>query len=79
MELSFESLKEEISIILDVKSEEVKINTELRGSAHWDSFAMLSAVALVTKYTGAQLSTDDVSKLATVNDFISLINNSKDK
>ncbi|PSU32889.1 acyl carrier protein [Photobacterium lutimaris] len=79
MELSFENLKEEISIILDVTSEEVQTNTELTGSAHWDSFAMLSAAALVTKYTGAQLSMDDVSKLATVNDFISLINNSKDK
>ncbi|MBD1582310.1 acyl carrier protein [Pseudoalteromonas sp. S16_S37] len=78
MKLSFENLKNEIAEILDINSDEVHTDTALTGSDHWDSFAMLSAVALVTQYTEKQVSLGDLSNLATVNDFVSLLQNLKE-
>lgn len=78
MKLSFENLKNEIAEILDISKDEVRTDTVLTGSEHWDSFAMLSAVALVTQYTEKQVSLGELSELATVNDFVSLLQDLKE-
>ncbi|TMP39179.1 hypothetical protein CWB96_13850 [Pseudoalteromonas citrea] len=78
MTISFENLQGDLAEILDVKVTEVTADTELTGSEHWDSFAMLSAVALVTQYTEKQVTLGDLSHLATINDFISLLKKLKE-
>lgn len=73
MHLNFEGLRLQIAEILETEPSELKLSTALNGNGQWDSFAMLSAVALVTKHTGKQITLSDVSNLETVTDFVGLV------
>lgn len=70
MQLNFEQLKPQIAEILEVSLADIYPETRLDGNEMWDSFAMLSAVALVTEHTGKQIALEQLSKLATVTDFV---------
>lgn len=73
MSLSFDNLKAEIAEILDISKDDLRRDTALMGSEHWDSFAILSAVALANQYTKKDVSLGDLSKLPTVNDLVLLL------
>lgn len=72
MQYDFESLQHVIAKILAVKPEDIQLTTPLSGNENWDSFAMLSAVALVTEHTGKQLTVNDMSSLITVADLVNI-------
>ncbi|NMM29057.1 MAG: acyl carrier protein [Glaciimonas sp.] len=73
MQLNFESLRTHIAKTLDINPNELEPFTTLNGNEKWDSFAMLSAVALVTEYTGKQITLQDIVKLKTVSDLVDLV------
>jgi acyl carrier protein len=52
--------------------------TVLKGNEKWDSFAMLTVVALITENTGKQITLQDISKLTTVSDLVGLFQKLKD-
>lgn len=72
MQYDFESLQPIIATILAVKPEDIQLTTPLIGNDDFDSFAMLSAVAIVTEHTGKQLTVNDMSSLITVEDFVNI-------
>lgn len=73
MQLNFENIQPLLAEILDIGVADLQPSTILNGSEKWDSFAMLSAVALATEHTGRQLTLHDVSKLKTVANFVELL------
>ncbi|WP_342612400.1 acyl carrier protein [Burkholderia ambifaria] len=73
MELNFENLRPQIARALDINTTDLESTTILSGNEKWDSFAVLSVVALVTEHTGKQLTLPDVAKLGTVSDLVSLV------
>ena len=73
MELSFENMRDQLAEILNISVNDVKPDTALEGSENWDSFAMLSTVAIVTQKTGKQVTLDDVSQFKKVSDFIDFL------
>ncbi|WP_175674647.1 acyl carrier protein [Burkholderia ambifaria] len=73
MELNFENLRPQIARALDINTTDLDPTTILSGNEKWDSFAVLSVVALVTEHTGKQLTLPDVAKLGTVSDLVSLV------
>lgn len=68
----FENLERQIAEILEIDPNHLHSDTILDGNESWDSFAMLSTVALITEYTGKQVTLDRISGLATVFDLITL-------
>ncbi|WP_414440214.1 acyl carrier protein [Burkholderia sp. 22PA0106] len=73
MQLYFESLRPQIAKALDIDPANLELTTMLSGNEKWDSFAILSVVALVTEHTGKQLTLPDVAKLGTVSDLVGLV------
>jgi acyl carrier protein len=73
VQINFENLRPQIAKALDVDPGELQLTTILSGSEKWDSFAILSAVALVTEHTGKQITLQDVVKLEAVSDLVNLV------
>jgi acyl carrier protein len=78
MQLTFENLQQDIAGALDVLPNELAPTTVLKGNEKWDSFAMLTVVALITENTGKQITLQDISKLTTVSDLVGLFQKLKD-
>ncbi|AOR72867.1 hypothetical protein BBJ41_35335 [Burkholderia stabilis] len=73
MQLNFENLRPQIAKALDIDPADLEPATILSGNEKWDSFAVLSVVALVTEHTGKQLTLPDVAKLGAVSDLVDLV------
>lgn len=73
MQMNFENLRPQIAKALDINPSDLEPTTILSGNENWDSFAILSVVALVTEHTGKQLTLPDVAKLVAVSDLVSLV------
>lgn len=73
MQLNFDNLRSQIATALDINPADLDPTTILSGNKKWDSFAILSVVALVTEHTGKQLTLPDVAKLETISDLVALV------
>jgi len=73
MQENFEVLRPQIAKALEIHVDELEPSTVLTGNEKWDSFAVLSVVALVTEHTGKQITLTDVAKLTSVSDIVHLV------
>lgn len=72
VEMSIGSLIENLAEILEIDEKELEPNAVLQDLEQWDSFSVLSVVALVTEKTGRQITIQDLEDCKTVNDLLKL-------
>lgn len=70
MESNLEVVRPQISLVLDMDPKDINLETDLKENEKWDSFAILAAVALVTKHTGKQMTVDEMKKITNVGDLV---------
>ncbi|MFC3394549.1 acyl carrier protein [Brenneria rubrifaciens] len=73
MENSLEVVRPQISLVLDMDQKDITLETNLKENEKWDSFAILAAVALVTKHTGKQMTVDEMKKITNVGDLVAFL------
>jgi acyl carrier protein len=74
MQMNFENLQSHLASIFDVEPAILQPNAIFSELDQWDSFAILSIVALVTEHTGTQITVREVEKLVCVQDLATLLN-----
>jgi acyl carrier protein len=77
MKMKIETLREKLANILEVDAASLSGNTVLSEQEQWDSFAALSVVALITEYTGKQITVKEMEDISTIDDILCLFNDSK--
>ncbi|EHC5873786.1 acyl carrier protein [Salmonella enterica subsp. enterica serovar Eastbourne] len=77
MKIDMETLKEKLANILEVDVASLNDSTMLSEQEQWDSFAALSVVALLTEYTGKQITVKEMESISTIEDLLHLFNDSK--
>lgn len=77
MKMDKEKLQEKLANILEVDAAFLNGSTVLSEQEQWDSFAALSVVALITEYTGKQITVKEMESISTIDDLLHLFNDSK--
>lgn len=77
MKMDMETLKEKLANILEVDVVSLNGSTMLSEQEQWDSFAALSVVALLTEYTGKQITVKEMERISTIDELLHLFNDSK--
>lgn len=77
MKMNMETLKEKLANILEVDVVSLNGSTMLSEQEQWDSFAALSVVALLTEYTGKQITVKEMESISTIDELLHLFNDSK--
>ena len=77
MKMDMETLQEKLAIILEVDAASLSGGTVLSEQEQWDSFATLSVVALITEFTGKQITIQEMESVSTIDDLLRLFNDSK--
>ncbi|QTD44118.1 acyl carrier protein [Ottowia testudinis] len=77
MKMDMETLKEKLANILEVDMTSLSGSTLLSEQEQWDSFAALSVVALITEYTGKQITVKKMEDISTIDDLLRLFNDTK--
>ncbi|MFT4100483.1 MAG: phosphopantetheine-binding protein [Burkholderiaceae bacterium] len=77
MKMDMETLQGKLANILEVDAASLSGSTVLSEEEQWDSFAALSVVALVTEYTGKQITVREMESIATIGDLLRLFDDSK--
>ncbi len=77
MKMDMETLQEKLASILEVDAASLNGGTVLSEQEQWDSFAALSVVALITEYTGKQITVKEMESISTIDDLLRLFNDSK--
>lgn len=73
MKKSIETVRPQLALVLDMEPHDIYPYTNLKENEKWDSFAILAAVALVTKETGKQVTVEDMKNIKVVNDLVLLL------
>jgi acyl carrier protein len=68
MQIKLEGLRPHLATIFEVDPATLQANTVFRELELWDSFSMLSIVALITEHTGKQITIRDLDKTVSIDD-----------
>ncbi len=77
MKIDMETLQEKLANIFEVDATSLRGDTVLNEQEQWDSFAALSVVALITEYTGKQITVNEMESISTIDDLLHLFGDSK--
>jgi len=77
MKMNMEMLQEKLAEILEMNVTSLNGSTVLNEQDQWDSFSVLSIVALITEHTGKQITVKEMNGVSTIDDLLRLFNDFK--